>query len=254
MKTRLLPDEVWLQIKPIFAAEWPKEAIIAIWPDRWEQIENASPTPALNFTIPSDVHSRLLLDPPQLLLHSHPNGDPTPSDEDTTGQLATGWNWGIVAVHACPPDYIAVVDYPECWGDGVEIPPLEGRTYLWGIRDCWTLARDYMRLQGQAVPNCPRAQTPSRYPVGHWGHNQFAYWPPKLGLRPIDRDKRLPGDLALMHLQSTAINHCGIWLGESRVLHHVAKRNSGIWNIGEEEKFIERMNVTFHRWQQPKSR
>lgn len=246
--TALLPDHIWKQIKPIFAAEWPNEAIVAIWPDRWEQLTNASPTPFLNFALTEADNLRLVNDPPQLFLHSHPNGDPSPSDEDTIGQLATGWNWGIVAVHACPPMGVQAVDYPECWGDGVEIPPLEGRTYLWGIRDCWTLARDYLRLQGHSVPNCPRAAVPSRYPKGHWGNAAFEYWPRKLGFRTIDRDNRKVGDLVLMCLAHPTINHIGVWLGDGQILHQNAKRTSQVWSIGDENRFLERHNCKFIRW------
>ena len=244
----LLSDEQWAAIKPIFVRAWPCEAIVAIWPDRWEHLENAHPAPATGFKLTPVDHARLLADPPQLFLHSHPNGDPTPSDEDTLGQLSTGWNWGIVAVQAAPPAFIATAEYPECWGDGVPIAPLEGRPYLWGIRDCWALARDYLRLQGHPVPNSPRAAVPSRYPAGHWGHNQFAYWPKRLGFRAVDRDKREPGDIALMCMQSQTHNHCGVWLGEEQLLHQMMKRNSCIWQIGNEERFIERYNVQFVRW------
>jgi proteasome lid subunit RPN8/RPN11 len=245
----LLSDEQWKEIKPVFVKAWPNEAIVAVWPDRWEQIENVSPAPAFAFQISEADNARLQLDPPLLMLHSHPNGDSTPSDEDTLGQLATGWAWGIVAVHAAAPAFaVTAVDYPELWGDCVPIAPLEGRSYLWGIRDCWTLARDYLRLQGHCVPNCPRALVPSRYPSGHWGHDQFAYWPKKLGFKEVARHNRKPGDVFLLCFRSRTQNHCGIWLGEGRILHQPGGQNSHIMTIGDEEKFIERNSVTFMRW------
>lgn len=247
--TALLPDHIWKQIKPIFARAWPNEAIVAVYADRWEHFENVAPNPMVGFALSEADNARLLASPPQLLLHSHPNGDPVPSDEDTLGQLATGWNWGIVAVHAAPPSYaVTHVAYPECWGDGVEIPPLEGRSYLWGVRDCWTLCRDYLRLAGHSVPNCPRAAVPCRYPKGHWGHAQFEYWPRKLGFRRVDRDGRRPGDIVLMCYAHPTINHMGVWLGDGRILHQNAKRTSQIWEIGDEERFVARFNCSFIRW------
>lgn len=44
--------------------------MVAVWPDRWEQIENVAPAPALAFAISSDDNARLLAEhtivPPEI--------------------------------------------------------------------------------------------------------------------------------------------------------------------------------------------
>src|SRR5690606_16447408 len=97
----VLSDALWQEIKPTFIRAWPKEAIVAIWPDgSWCEFPNVHPDPIDAFSLAHDDKALLLTKRPALVLHSHPHGSAEPSDRDTESQIATGWTWGIVAVHA----------------------------------------------------------------------------------------------------------------------------------------------------------
>ena len=76
----------------------------------------------------------------QMILHSHPNGPVFPSRPDMEGQIATAVPWGIIAL-----DEERIGD-PEIWGDQLPVVPLLGRSFMHGIRDCYSLIRDTFRL------------------------------------------------------------------------------------------------------------
>ncbi|OJY60924.1 MAG: hypothetical protein BGP16_00865 [Sphingobium sp. 66-54] len=242
-----LPHNLWAEIKPVFFEAFPEEAVVAIWGDKWRKLENIHPEPMFKFRISDGDRAELLSNPPSLFLHSHPNGSAEPSDQDTLSQLATGWNWGIVAVKGNANGDVYSVAYPECWGDGITPPPLLGRTFLWGVRDCWTLCRDWYAEQGIRFDNVPRARDPSIYPVGHWGNDPFNYWPTRVGFKPVARHERKPGDFAVFQFRSSKYNHCAIYQGEGRFLHQIEDQTSSVWIVADEDRLIERMNILFYR-------
>lgn len=243
-----LPPSLWNEIKPVFVRAWPAEAIVGIWADGWRELLNVHPAPAFGCSFADADRVSLLDKKPLILLHSHPNGSKEPSDTDTLSQLDWAFPWGIVAIDAEPATgQIFAAHYPECWGAGLPIPPLLGRTYLWGIRDCLTLCQDYYALQGVKLPRVPRARSPEIYPKGHWGHDQFLDEPKRLGLRIVKRHERQPGDITRWQVKADRHNHCAIYLGEGRFLHQPADQASEIWTTGFEDKFIENQNVEFLR-------
>jgi proteasome lid subunit RPN8/RPN11 len=243
-----LPEQLWLEIKPTFIRAYPCEAIVAIWPDGWRELPNVSPAPALGFAFAEADRLAFLTKPPLVVLHSHPNGSRAPSDRDTEGQLSWSFPWGIVAIDAEPvTGQVYAAHYPECWGAGLPIPPLQGRPYLWGIRDCFTLCQDFYALNGVILPSIPRARTPTIYPKGHWGHDQFLNEPARLNIKPVKRHQRQPGDITRWQFKADRFNHCAIYLGEGRFLHQPVDQASAVWTTGFEEKFIEERNIEFFR-------
>ncbi len=248
----LLTDDLWDEIKPVFLREWPKEAIVAIWPDgSWKQCENAHPEPTTAFTLTHEDNALLLGKRPALFLHSHPNCAQNPhgrepSDRDTEQQLATGWTWGIVPVYG---NLSGVYDIgrPEVWGPEKPTEPLLGRSYLWGIRDCWTLCEDFYAASGRILDPIPRVREPGAHHVHARARDPFRYWPPRLGFAPIDREDRQPGDLAIMFWNSPIANHCAVYLGEGKYLHQLIERHSEEWRPQHEERAIEKYAMQFWR-------
>lgn len=248
MTLPFLPDDLWQQLLPIFGKAWPNEAVVAIWPDEWRQLENVAAEPMLSFSLGEADRIELLTRKPLALLHSHPNGRREPSDKDTLSQLAMNVPWGIVAIDANPvTGNIYAVHYPECWGAGLPIPPLLGRQFLWGVRDCMTLAQDFYTLNGVHMPRIPRARDTSIYPKGHWGHDPFRTQPKNLGLKPVQRHERRPGDLTIWMNGKGRYDHCAVYLGEGRYLTQSIDQASEIYVTDFEEKFIERKNIEFLR-------
>ena len=246
-----LPLDMWQQMVPVFAKAYPREAVVAVYPDGWRELENIAAEPRAAFALCEADRIDLLTRKPLILLHSHPNGNKSPSDRDTESQMAMGIPWGIVAIDGeWTTGQIFAVHYPECWGAGLPIPPLLGRTFQWGIRDCLTLCQDFYALNGIYLPRAPRAREPAIYTKGHWGYDQFVTEPARLKLKPIKRHERKPGDMTIWQYKKDRYNHCAIYLGEGRYLHQPVDSPSVIHTTAFEEKFIESMNIAFLR---PKS-
>ena len=244
----LLTPQLWQEIQPIFQREYPKEAIVAIWGDEWRQLDNVSKTPEFTFELSQDDQKLLLRRKPTLLLHSHPSGESAPSDTDLAQQLATNMNWGIVGVKGNPTtNDVYEVKYPEMWGEDVPIPPLLGREYLYGVRDCWGIVRDWHRLNGMNVPEIPRTSS-GKYPCGDWRNDPFAYWPLKIGFKEVKARDRKPGDVAVIKLRSPIYNHCMVYLGESNYLHQMRGQMSDYFRPAHEERLIEMGSFIYYRF------
>lgn len=243
----ILTDALWAEIKPVFLKAWPQEAIVAIWADgSWSEFPNVHPEPTKAFSLSHDDKAMLLDKRPALFLHSHPHGSAEPSDRDTESQIATGWTWGIVAVHGNLSG-VYDVSRPEIWGPEKPVEPLLGRTYLWGVRDCWTLCEDYYRANVRILDPIPRVREPGSHHHHARGRDPFRYWPPRLGFKPIARHERQPGDLAIMFWNSPIANHCAIYLGEGKYLHQLRNRLSEEWTPQHEERAIEKYAMSFWR-------
>lgn len=208
-------------------AEYPNESCGLIVGGRYRKVPNSHPKPEADFHIHPDYW--LKWGEPTGVVHSHPNGPKYPSAADMRAQIETNVPWHIVHVTEDGPIGVA------SWGDSLPIPELIGREFMHGISDCYTLIRDYYRLErGVTILEFPRDD--------EWwndGGDLYSKGFKKAGFKAVPLDRLQVGDVVLGRVRSPVINHGGIYLGDDLLLHHLPNRLSRREPIGPWFKYIE---------------
>lgn len=161
------------------------------------------------------------------ILHSHTNGNNSPSAADMEHQAATGVPWYLVITNG------SEVSTPWGWGDTLDPPPLIGRPFRHGPSgtdgkgDCYALIRDWYREnRGTLLRDFPRND--------EWwmdGLDLYRDGFSEAGFRQISIDHVRPGDVFLATLPVTGAprhvpTHGGIVLDNNLILHHLPGRLS----------------------------
>jgi proteasome lid subunit RPN8/RPN11 len=146
------------------------------------------------------------------VVHSHPNGAPTPSQADRVACEASGLPWHIVGIPSeawasiAPPGYKA---------------PLVGREWSHGVLDCYAIICDwYQQERGITLLDFERHDD-----WWHNGGNLYADNYGKAGFVAVSDDLQA-GDVLLMQIMSPVTNHAAIYLGDGLILHHLQGRLS----------------------------
>lgn len=148
--------------------------------------------------------------------HSHTNVGPEPSEADLVACEASGLPWHIYATPA------------ERWHNfqptGYQAP-LIGRQFHHGVLDCYTLIRDWYRIErGITLPDFERTDD-----WWHEGKNLYLENFSKAGFVVADTPQH--GDVLLMQIGSPVPNHGAIWLEGDMIMHHLHGRLSSrdVW-------------------------
>ncbi len=140
--------------------------------------------------------------------HSHPTTPPEPSDLDRASCELSGVPWLIVNPRTLAWAELAPCGYQQ---------PLLGRQWLWGVADCWTLGRDWYRLEmGVVLPEFERPATLAEFEKNplfehHWQEAGFE----RVAISDLQY-----GDALLMAIGNQRLNHLGIYVGDQRFVHH----------------------------------
>ena len=148
------------------------------------------------------------------VVHSHPNTPPIPSQADLLACEKSGLPWFIVN----PGTEVWTETKPSGYK-----APLLGRDWVWGLTDCWSLAREwYAQSWMLELPDWPRPLLPSEFNKDP----MFDRCWKDTGFIEVNRDDIQFGDLLLISLNNPGLNHCAVYVGEQRILHHVQGRVS----------------------------
>jgi len=150
------------------------------------------------------------------VVHSHIEGSLEPSDADRTGCEQTQIPWII-----CNPNTDEIIQIEPCGYTA----PIIGRQYSYGIHDCYTLARDYLRQRDILLPDFSRVDPERAITTGEYGFTEenirAAHG------RDVAVNELQPNDFIIFQIQNS-LDHCGVYVGDQRILHHVRNRLSSV--------------------------
>jgi len=212
------------QFKEYAKLMYPAEACGYVVDDEFVPCRNISSSPQHHFEISPTEYP---VDGLQAVLHSHTNGNKSPSKEDMEGQVRSAKPWGISTVSDS-----GIVSDPIWWGNGIEIPPIKNRPYRWGpsgsdgAGDCYALIKDWYKLEKDIdLPEFPRQWDDYQHPEWNMYLDNFK----SAGFEEVYQDEAERGDVILMKIPVMMEwpNHAGIYLGPTEgMIHHLINRPS----------------------------
>jgi len=209
--------------------EYPKESCGVIIDGVYVRCKNMSETPEINFEIDKLFYAKNEKKI-QGIVHSHPEGPDAPTKEDMASQIRTNKPWCIVTAFKHFDEikkvWFAKADTWFWWGDMLETLPVIGRRFRCGVTDCYETVRSWYKLErGIQLPPLPRDiewwTTGQDLLLEHFKNMGFKALP------EFDMEKLEVGDGLLGKVLSTdRVNHCGVYVGNSQILHHLWDRLS----------------------------
>lgn len=199
---------------------YPQECMGYVKDGEYHRLDNISKTPEANARISSEDMVRLMEIEPDAICHSHPHGPNCPSMQDMVFQEQTDCPHAIVSTDGkgCYPVFM--------YGDMLEKPGPLGRSFHYGIRDCYDIIRDTFKVAFEIdLPNFPRDWEWWSEKNRNGGDGMYLENFRKAGFHEIDRNlEAKDGDVFLMKVLSQIPNHAGIYIGNGLMLHHLTGR------------------------------
>lgn len=217
-------------------AEYPRECVGVIVLDhgqeRYVACANRAATPTEQFVLAAEDFARAEdIGDIVALVHSHPGGRAHPSDADRAMCECSGVpRWIIVSLGVQASGVVDIDAWCE-FGPSGFVAPLIGRAFVHGVHDCYSIVRDWYRLERSIdLPDFERRDD-------WWDDGRSSLYLANYraaGFVDVGCDAELVvGDVLLMQIRSRngVPNHAGIYLGDGRFLHHMHGRLSGraVW-------------------------
>lgn len=202
---------------------YPHESVGIVVDRQYVPLENNHADPVNHFSIHPDILVEYA-DRIQAVIHSHPleNHPAYPSRADQITQAEWQIPFGIQLINKEGAGNII------WYGDQLKTPELEGRPYIFGVYDCYSIWRDYYRIHlGIELPNIHRNEN-----FYLQGENLYMDNAKDFGFYQVDVADMQPNDIVLVRIRSADIpNHGILYLGGDRGLHHMPYRASAMESI-----------------------
>ena len=223
LNAKLFNNEVLQDSKVHSEKEFPKESVGFVVDGKYVPVKNSHKDPENHFkvnpktiakygnTIQAIIHSHNITVDPET---NKPKHYPFPSYDDMVNQQQWNIPFGIQLINDAGPGNIL------WWGyEDKDIPPLEGRPYIHGVYDCFSLLRDYFRVNLDiTLPDFPRHDQwwdrddcPNNLYLDH-----IETYCDKVDIKDLQ-----PNDVLLLKIRSKVPNHAMIYEGGDVAIHHL---------------------------------
>lgn len=216
-------------------AEYPKEACALVVAGKVIPAQNSAESPTTHFRIEPQVYAPVLIAGTlQAVLHSHVITLETPAKRDPRGPSAADMSSWIAmnipfGISAVNEDQVSQL----LWLDDSEERSLEGREFLWGYSDCYTLVRDYYKQTlGINLKNRPRGEGWDE--AFNFIVDDYAQW----GFVKVDTSEVREHDVLVFQVRAPVPNHLAVVTGTNEMLHQYLDRLSGKDTIAKWSKHI----------------
>lgn len=198
------------KIKEQAIAAYPKEAVWYVTEDGVYQVGNIHEDPENFFKVSGKDTLIAKQAGLRAVIHSHCDRPHVPSEMDMRCQIMMGIPWGILQTDGENASDIL------WWGEE-EVPELEGRPFIHGISDCFSLIRDYYRLKySHDIGDVPR-----NWQWWEEGVDLMGSLYDTMGFsQKVSFEKAKEGDVILIGIGTDIPYHCAIYLGDGTMLHH----------------------------------
>lgn len=209
---------------------YPNEAVGAVANKRFYPLKNIHPEPENNFRVDTKSVPWSGL---EAIIHNHPEGLLRPSRHDMECWRGVEVPMGIFISHKSQHE---ISHSQIIWYDpDYHKYPYEGRPFINGITDCYSLIRDFYYNEYKIkLGDYPRDEDwfDPNYPEKL---NLYADYFSNESFKEINGEPQR-GDVILMkmyvgkmmHPENLPINHGAIYLGDDKLLHHLTGRLSSI--------------------------
>jgi cell wall-associated NlpC family hydrolase len=119
----------------------------------------------------------------------------------------------------------------------VDYQPLIGLRWEYGVNDCFSLVRDWFRLQGVMLPEFARPESLEIC------DSIFLQQAEAIGFREVAFDNRSPGDILIMRLHTRTPMHAAILLPNEQILHQRQDSLSAVEPL--RRYYVERVAAVF---------
>jgi len=191
--------------------------------------DNISDKPESCYDIDSsEIYSRIIENDITCFIHSHINQDNfRASYADQIAQREVNLPYGIIHLKNNSCTHVCF------FGDDIQMEPLVGRPFVYGIWDCLSLSRDYWKVRyDYELPDPPR-----KWCFWFKGGNMVDIFPK---LTQVKLTEIKEGDFLMYGLQTNTINHLGVMGENGLAIHHFHNCLSQWYPFSYNRKFLQR--------------